>query len=796
MATAAPKAPTSELGAEQYSSRWSPPILDDHEIQDDWRWPTSVQQTVPAMLNDAHVEGMYRALTLSIRAYDWHLLPNGARPEVVQRVSADYNLPIGPGQEINQARARRRFIFDDHLEDALRGPAYGHYFFEPVYENIQDGNPAVNGGWVAHLRKLAARTPRSIIEIRSAPDGGLAWIKVPSAKEATQPGPISIGTVEIPVDRLVAYVWDREGGNWLGRSMLRSCYRPFKLKDRVIRVGAINIERAGGVPYVEAPQGASQQQMLDLHRLASTFRVGETAGAALPFGAQLKFAQAAGGSEAIDFVRLQNEEMARAWVQMLMMLGQTQTGSRALGETFADRAGLVEEAVASWFAQVFNRHVIEDDVSYNEGPDEPYAPLVAFKAKGDPVDDLAGALDDAQTAGALPADSVAAAVVKGEQAGRRRRVVRAARAETEQTRADGSEIDSPPAFDEWPDEDFERLATLVSRSEARRRDAASASRNRRLRSRIVVNALRAAAEDDPLAELRDAHDEAMAHLQDVFEQARIEQINVLHDQIAAAADVAALAAIAAPVVGAAALAEVLATLVEHGADTALDEADAQGVTLPDPDTGLAVAQAQAAAEATAALIAQRLSQSAASTAVMLAGQGMSMPEVAVEVAEHLDSLAGSDAEYELGGAVTRAQNEGRFAAMGGAPDGTVFEASDVNDTNTCEPCRLEDGTQYETLAAARLDFPAGQFLGCLGGARCRCAVVAVYPETQGQGEEDVAAAAGRSRQRKYGGGKFKSERQRRFMWAQVPRAARKWAHNRKTRRSDWRGARVSRARRR
>lgn len=38
-------------------------------------------------------------------------------------------------------------------------------------------------------------------------------------------------------------------------------------------------------------------------------------------------------------------------------------------------------------------------------------------------------------------------------------------------------------------------------------------------------------------------------------------------------------------------------------------------------------------------------------------------------------------------------------------------------------------------------------------------------------------------------GKFKSERQRRAMWANAPKAARKWAHNLKTRKSDWRGMR-------
>lgn len=54
----------------------------------------------------------------------------------------------------------------------------------------------------------------------------------------------------------------------------------------------------------------------------------------------------------------------------------------------------------------------------------------------------------------------------------------------------------------------------------------------------------------------------------------------------------------------------------------------------------------------------------------------------------------------------------------------------------------------------------------------------------------------RSRQRKHGGGKFKSERQRRFMWAVVPRAAKKWAHNRDTGKSDWTGAKRAVRRRR
>jgi hypothetical protein len=45
---------------------------------------------------------------------------------------------------------------------------------------------------------------------------------------------------------------------------------------------------------------------------------------------------------------------------------------------------------------------------------------------------------------------------------------------------------------------------------------------------------------------------------------------------------------------------------------------------------------------------------------------------------------------------------------------------------------------------------------------------------------------GKSRQRKHSGGSFASERQRRFLWANFPRAAKRWAHNRTTTKSQWR----------
>jgi hypothetical protein len=39
---------------------------------------------------------------------------------------------------------------------------------------------------------------------------------------------------------------------------------------------------------------------------------------------------------------------------------------------------LVTEYIAQWFAMIFNEHVIEDDIDWNYGPDEEFAPLLAW----------------------------------------------------------------------------------------------------------------------------------------------------------------------------------------------------------------------------------------------------------------------------------------------------------------------------------------------------------------------------------------------------------------------------------
>jgi hypothetical protein len=64
-----------------------------------------------------------------------------------------------------------------------------------------------------------------------------------------------LGRAGVPVDNLVPFIFQAEGMSWTGRSMMRDCYRDWLIKDRDLRVEAMNHERAGGVPYAEGHRG-------------------------------------------------------------------------------------------------------------------------------------------------------------------------------------------------------------------------------------------------------------------------------------------------------------------------------------------------------------------------------------------------------------------------------------------------------------------------------------------------------------------------------------------------------------
>lgn len=367
---------TGERGYQKTSlPGWGVLADESNETNPDLVWPKSIEVYDRMRSEDSQVGSVLSAVQRPILSATWVIDPAGARDEVVQFIAEDLGLPVKGQTAVAPVRTRDRFSWAEHLRMALLSGVHGHSFFEQVYR--PEGNRT-------HLRKLAWRPARTISEIEVAIDGGLVAI--------VQSGLLK-KDVRIPVDRLVAYVNDREGANWLGRSMLRPAYKNWLLKDRMLRAQALTVERNGlGVPvYTGAPvpDNASPEEREKWEKsekeaglkVAKDFRAGEAAGASIPNGATLELKGVTGKLPDTDGpIRYHDEQIARAVLAHFLNLG-TETGSWALGSTFANFFTDSLNAVAAHIANVTQQHVVEDLVDLNWGPDEP-APRLSFEPIG------------------------------------------------------------------------------------------------------------------------------------------------------------------------------------------------------------------------------------------------------------------------------------------------------------------------------------------------------------------------------------------------------------------------------
>lgn len=386
--------------------RWWNPLQEEETPE--LRWPQSIEVYDRMRRQDAQVMSVLRAVTLPIRRTTWRIDPAGAKASVVKLIADDLGLPILGKPLKPLVRTADRFSWSEHLRLALLMLPFGHSFFEQVYR-IDNG--------VARLRKLGWRPPRTISHVEVAADGGLKWIEQPAIGRTSGYTTVlpPTGDIKIPVTQLVAYVNDREGGNWLGQSLLRPAYKFWLLKDRALRTQAQTIERNGlGVPVYTASQQPEnvtgdervKREQLEIDAgsiMAQSFRSGDNSGAAIPNGAKLELTGVSGTlPDAEPVIRYYDEQIARAVLAHFLNLG-TETGSWALGTTFADFFTLSLQSIGEMIADVATAHVVEDLVDINFGPNEP-APRIVFDEIGSRSPATAQALYQLLQCGAITAD--------------------------------------------------------------------------------------------------------------------------------------------------------------------------------------------------------------------------------------------------------------------------------------------------------------------------------------------------------------------------------------------------------
>lgn len=192
------------------------------------------------------------------------------------------------------------------------------------------------------------------------------------------------------------------------------------------------------------------------------------------------------------------------------------------------------------------------------------------------------------------------------------------------------------------------------------------------------------------------------------------------EQPPAVADAAAAAS--------AALAAIMEDTYRRSRTMAAAEAEAQGVTgarlqaahPPENVPGLPVLQAVAAGVAlTPWARTLQVAQRDLTGAVAAAGVDRERAEAA------LRGISRDGALDEARQGLHQAIGAGRGDAAAAAEPTRIY-ASELLDGNTCPACADVDGREYDSLEAAREDYPLGGFARCDGGPRCRGTLVYEY----------------------------------------------------------------------
>lgn len=358
-------------------------VLDDEETPE-LQWPNSVYVYDRMRKQEASVVQVIKAVTYPLRRVQWRVDQAGAKTKITEQIAEDFGLPILGRKMKPTPRIRDRFSWHEHLYLACLQLVFGHAYFEQDYRILPTGP---GGSLQARLHKLAYRPPKTIERFEVATDGGLNAIRQVSPGRGAGP--------RLTVDRLVAHVHEREGGNWMGQSVLRAAFGPWWLKQRAVRTWSASFDRNGlGVPVYtgsEQPEGLDADEVKrrqDKERdeglkLATSLRAGENAGAYKPHSAGLELLGVTGRLPNIEAgVRYFDELIARAVLANFLTLGgDNSTGSYALGETFEDFFTMSLQTEATQIADVVTAHAVEDWVDENYGAAEP-APRIVFDEIG------------------------------------------------------------------------------------------------------------------------------------------------------------------------------------------------------------------------------------------------------------------------------------------------------------------------------------------------------------------------------------------------------------------------------
>jgi phage gp29-like protein len=259
--------------------------------------------------------------------------------------------------------------FDDFLRDALLALFYGFVVFEKVFEERDD---------YIVWRKFAARHPQTIERFLFDETGGLAGIQQVGFDPQGR-----FQRVDLPIEKLLVFIWRREFGSPYGVSVLRAAYKHWLLKDLAYKLQAIALERwAVGIPVGKVPAGTSEQDKQTFLQMLEAMRGHERAAMVLPEDYSVELIGAEAGQRAnqafVEAIQHHDTMIVKSVLAQFLNLGTGDVGSWALSRDHSQLFLMGLNSVAQWFADHINRYAIPQLCRLNFGEDFTDFPELTF----------------------------------------------------------------------------------------------------------------------------------------------------------------------------------------------------------------------------------------------------------------------------------------------------------------------------------------------------------------------------------------------------------------------------------
>jgi hypothetical protein len=289
-----------------------------------------------------------RAVKLPIRSAQWMVSPDDESPEAKAQSDLFSHILF---KDLGKPWTR-------FTGEALTFVDFGYSMFEKTFKPVL--NHPKFGPYVG-VKSLGFRGQRTIERWIVDHNGNLLSIEQQAYGDTGR-------IVQIDNRFLIHFCPDQEGDNFEGISFLRACYGSWFRKNLYLKLLAAGIEKyAIPVPILTVPSGKENSvEYENALRVLKRYTSNQVNYITKPAGWELEVKVTTLDPQKIrDSIKDENQEMVNSFLAGFLMLGQTNTGSHALGSTLGDFFGTAVQFIGDHICEVMNAELLNDLVKLN-----------------------------------------------------------------------------------------------------------------------------------------------------------------------------------------------------------------------------------------------------------------------------------------------------------------------------------------------------------------------------------------------------------------------------------------------